>query len=130
MPIIKSAKKQMRQALRNNARNVVTKNNLKKAVKEFQLAVKEGSKNTVELLSKAQSALDIAAKKNVIHKNKASRKKSILANMLKKEVADVKTKEVDSKTVKKPVAKKAVAKVVKKPVAKKSTALKKAVKKA
>jgi small subunit ribosomal protein S20 len=117
MPIIKSAKKQMRQALRNNARNVVTKNNLKKAVKEFQLAVKEGSKNTVELLSKAQSALDIAAKKNVIHKNKASRKKSILANMLKKEVADVKTKEVDSKTVKKPVAKK-------------STALKKAVKKA
>ena len=82
MPIIKSAQKRVRIARKATARNARTKRNLKTAVKTLQAAL-NSNKKSGEALKKAQSAIDQAAKKNVIHKNKAARKKSQLARAAK-----------------------------------------------
>lgn len=121
MPIIKSAKKRVRVARKNTARNVKTKRSLKGALKAFQTAL-TGKKSG---LSKAQSALDIAVKKGVIHKNKAARKKRQLVAAAKK--AGVKP----AKAVKKTTAKVAPAKkaTVKKAAVKKTAVKKPATKK-
>lgn len=115
MPIIKSAKKRVKVAKKASVRNSKTKRTLKTAVKAFHASITGGGKKTSTALSKAQSEVDKAAKKKVIHKNKAARKKSQLAKAAKAASA----KPAAKKTVaKKPVAKKAPAK---KPAAKKAT---------
>jgi small subunit ribosomal protein S20 len=83
MPIIKSAKKRVRVASKAAARNTRTKRNLRTAIKSFQASI------TGANASKAQSALDQAVKKGVMHKNKAARKKKQLAAAAK--AAGVKT---------------------------------------
>ena len=115
MPIIKSAKKRVRVAKKATIRNVKTKRTLKAAVKAFL------GKSTAASHSKAQSALDKAGKKGVMHKNKVARKKRQLAAAAKK--AGVK----HTASVKKAAPKKVVAKkpAVKKPAAKKAPAKKK-----
>lgn len=126
MPIIKSAKKRVRTSQKAAVRNSKTKRSLKGALKAFQHAVTGGDKKqAVENHSKAQSALDKAVKKGVIHKNKAARQKRQLA--AKAKTAAAATKEAPAKKVaaKKPAAKPAVKKVAtkkapaKKPAAKK-----------
>ncbi len=111
MPIIKSAKKRVKVARKATTRNVKTKRTLKSALKSFQSKVTGGSH------SKAQSALDKAGKKGVLHKNKVARKKKQLAAKLK--AAGVK----QSASAKKTAPKKTVSK---KPVAKKTTVKKSA----
>jgi len=69
MPIIKSAKKRVRTAQKAAVRNSKTKRSLRSALKAF--ASGPSSKSH----SSAQSALDKAVKKGVVHKNKASRLK-------------------------------------------------------
>ena len=69
MPIIKSAKKRVRTARKASVRNSKTKRGLRAALRAF--ASSPSSKSH----SKAQSNLDKAAKKGVIHKNKAARLK-------------------------------------------------------
>lgn len=69
MPIIKSAKKRVRVARKATVRNAKTRRTLKRAVKTFV------SSPSAKALSLAQSEIDKAAKKNVIHKNKAARLK-------------------------------------------------------
>ncbi len=115
MPIIKSAKKRVKTSTKAAVRNSKTKRSLKEAVKAFHKAITGGAKDAKKLESKAASAIDKAAKKGVMHKNKAARKKSQLARASKVTVAS------------KPVAKKAVAKkpAAKKPAAKKAVAKKK-----
>lgn len=113
MPIIKSAKKRVRVARKATVRNVKTKRSLKTALKSFHSAV-TGSK-AGDAHRKAQSAVDKAAKKGVMHKNKAARKKRQLAAAAKAAGHKV--------TASKSTAKKAPAKA--KTVAKK-TATKKA----
>lgn len=83
MPIIKSARKRVRVAKRAATRNAKTKRNLKDAVKSLHTAIKGGKKAAGNELNKAQSTIDTAVKKNVIHKNKAARKKSQLAKAAK-----------------------------------------------
>ena len=121
MPIIKSAKKRVRVARKATVRNVKTKRSLKAALKSFL------GKSTAASHSKAQSALDTAAKKGVMHKNKVARKKRQLATAAKK--AGVKPA---ASTKKAAPAKKAAApkKAAAKPAAKKTVAKKPAVKKA
>ena len=82
MPIIQSAKKRVRVAKRATIRNSKTKRSLKSALKTFEAAAKDGKK-PAEALSKAQSELDKAVKKGVIHKNRAARKKKQLAVKMK-----------------------------------------------
>jgi ribosomal protein S20 len=125
MPIIKSAKKRVRVARKAAVRNSKTKRVLKGALKLF------GRKASASSQAKAQSAVDTAVKKGVMHKNKAARVKKQLAAKAKS--AGVKS-EAHKKAAVKPAAKKAApaktakapAKkaVAKKPAAKKSTSKK------
>jgi small subunit ribosomal protein S20 len=85
MPNTKSANKAMRQSRRRNAINTRTKFKFKSAVKETRTLISESNaKDAAESLKKAMSALDKAVKKNVLHKNTASRKKSRMAKALAK----------------------------------------------
>jgi small subunit ribosomal protein S20 len=84
MPIIKSAKKRVKTAAKATARNAKTRRNLREAIKDFKVAVAGGKSEAIAIsYREAVSAIDIAAKKNVIHKNKAARKKHQLAVELK-----------------------------------------------
>lgn len=78
MPIIKSAKKRVRTANKAAIRNSKTKRALKSALKVLTKSP------TSENLSRAQSEIDTAAKKHVIHANKAARLKSRVAASAKK----------------------------------------------
>lgn len=75
MPILKSAIKKLKQDKKRTGVNKVYRENLRRAVKQ---ARKEKSAKAVKL---AYSALDKAAKKKVIHKNKAARLKSRLMKL-------------------------------------------------
>lgn len=119
MPIIKSAKKRVRVARKATVRNAKTKRALRTALKSFTSKVSSGSH------SKAQSALDKAGKKGLLHKNKIARKKRQLAAAAKK--AGVKTAGSAKKTTAKKVAPKKPA--VKKPAAKKAAPKNKTTKK-
>lgn len=78
MPIIKSAKKKLRQDLKKSVRNAFVRQNLKKSLRLFKKNPKEKDFN------KIQKLIDKAAKKNIIHKNKAARLKSRLTKLLLK----------------------------------------------
>jgi len=84
MPIIKSAKKALRQSKRRNERNVAYKNKVIKTKKIIHksLVAKEADKAKADLVVFFK-AVDKAAKKKVIHKNKANRLKSRLAKKVK-----------------------------------------------
>lgn len=77
MPIIKSAKKRVRVATKAAIRNSKTKRALKSALKLFT------RKSDATTHSSAQSALDKAVKKGVVHKNKAARMKKQMATAAK-----------------------------------------------
>lgn len=78
MPITKSAKK----ALRVSQRKAVINRRIREKVRlALKTAREDLSKKQIE---KAYSVLDRAAKKNVIHKNKAARLKSRLMAKAKK----------------------------------------------
>lgn len=88
MPVIKSAKKKLRQDRRKTLQNKSFENLFKKLIKE---AIKTPSDTDIR---KAVSAVDKAAKKNIIHKNKAARIKSALSKLLIKKSKPPKSKEV------------------------------------
>lgn len=78
MPVTKSAKKKMQRDRRRTIINRQIRQKMKAAVKTMR------QKPTKKALQKASQALDRAAKKGVIHPNKASRLKSRLAKLLQK----------------------------------------------
>lgn len=84
MPNIKSAKKRVKVIETKTAQNRVTKKLYKEAVKDFEAAVAENSKEKNELYTKAVSLVDKAWSKGVLAKNTAARKKANLAKMLNK----------------------------------------------
>lgn len=77
MPIIKSAKKRVKQTRKATIRNAKTKRSLRESLKKFTKAP------STDLLNDAQSNLDKAAKKGLVHKNKVARKKRQLAVIAK-----------------------------------------------
>ncbi len=96
MPIIKSAKKQLRQNKRKKARNDHFKALYAESRKAFEKAIKENDAKTARTIfinqkdkdgktvkSGLQSIIDKLVKKNIIHKNNASRKKAKFSKMLK-----------------------------------------------
>ncbi|MEI7682881.1 MAG: 30S ribosomal protein S20 [Candidatus Saccharibacteria bacterium] len=107
MPIIKSAKKRTRTASKATARNTKTKRTFRSAIKAFQASLTTG-KDAAKSHSKAQSTIDKAVKKGVLHKNTAARKKSRLAKAAK--AAGAKTSGTKKAVAKKPATKKAPAK--------------------
>lgn len=83
MPIIKSAKKRMRQNVVRRKRNYIMRSKLsthfKKALKLIKEKKAEEAKKAVTM---AYSIIDTACKKKIIHKNNAARKKSRIAREL------------------------------------------------
>lgn len=77
MPIIKSAKKKLRQDRRRTLVNKRYRQNLKVALKQAR------EKKTKKAVKEAYRALDRAAKRRIIHKNKAARLKSRLMKLIK-----------------------------------------------
>lgn len=77
MPIIKSAIKKQRQDVDRTSRN-------KKYDHEFKKALRDVKKGTAKSLQDVYSKIDKAAKKNIIHKKKADRLKSLASRMNKK----------------------------------------------
>jgi small subunit ribosomal protein S20 len=85
MPITTSAKKALRQNKTRHTRNVVKKEAYKKAVVDFRKLVSAKKLDeAAKALPVAFKALDKAAKTKVIEKNKASRLKSRLAQLINK----------------------------------------------
>lgn len=85
MPTTKSAIKAARQNIRHRKINLVALAKIQKATKELKKLVAAGKMDEAKkALNQVFSALDKAAKKNIIHKNKAARKKSRLSKLLKK----------------------------------------------
>ena len=74
MPNLASAKKRLRQNVKRNLRNQVAKTRIKTETKKALAG--DAS------LGAAQSVIDRAAAKGIIHKNAAARKKSRLAKKL------------------------------------------------
>ena len=114
MPIIKSAKKRVRTAKKATVRNSKTKRSLKSAFKLF------AKSPTAKSHGAAQSKLDKAVKKGLVHKNKAARLKRQASARAKaagvkptkavKQAAPVKKATPKKTAAKKPAAKKAPAK--------------------
>lgn len=80
MPVIKSAKKKLRQDKRRTAVNKRYRDELRSALKKAR------ERKTKKAIQEAYRALDRAAKKHVIHKNKAARLKSRLVKLVKSKV--------------------------------------------
>lgn len=131
MPIIKSAKKRVKVARKATIRNSKTKRSLKTAVKAFAAAVVSKDKKAGEALNKVQSEIDKAAKKGVMHKNKAARKQAQAAKAAKAAGVKPAAKAKAAKPAAAPVKKAAPAKkpATAKPAAKKAPAKKPAAKK-
>lgn len=136
MPTTKSAKKALKQSEKNRSRNRHFSEIYKESVKKLERAVAAKSGNFAELLSEVYSRIDTLAKKNIIHTNNASRKKSAFAKLVKSVPgADAPVAAKPKAEKKAPVAKKAPAakkeaapKAEKAPAAKKAPAKKAATK--
>lgn len=85
MPIIKSAKKKLRQSEKQRIINASEKSKIRTFLKNTRKSIESNEKEaTRELLNKTASVLDKAAKRGIIHKNKSNRLKSKLAKSLNK----------------------------------------------
>jgi len=84
MPIIKAAVKHLRQSEKHRKANRLFKEKLKTAIKDIIKLAKDKNKSEYEKrLPEVVSLIDKAAKKNLLHKNNAARKKSALSRFLK-----------------------------------------------
>lgn len=86
MPITKSAKKALKVSEKNRSRNRHFLALLKESTKAFEALLKSNEKDEKKLseaLARVYSRIDTLAKKNVLHKNNAARKKSSYAKLLK-----------------------------------------------
>lgn len=85
MPIMKSAKKRLRQNAKRNLRNRSYRSALKTQIKDFLGIAKAGKvQATEEELRLTVKTLDKAVAKGILHKKTASRKKSRFARKLNK----------------------------------------------
>ena len=83
MPNIKSQWKRMRKSEEQRLRNKDVRSALKTDIKKFEAAIAAGDKDdAAEKFNVASRALDKAASKGVIHKNKAANKKSRMSKSL------------------------------------------------
>lgn len=84
MPNTSSAKKALRQSLTNKSRNKHFSSLYKENIKSLEKAVKAWEiKEVTTLLSEVYSSIDKLVKKNIIHSNNWSRKKSKFAKLAK-----------------------------------------------
>ncbi|GMU41932.1 MAG: hypothetical protein AMXMBFR23_27980 [Chloroflexota bacterium] len=77
------ARKRVRQTLKRTEANKPFRTRAARAVRDARTAIRTGSEDAGTLVRAAASALDRAARRNIIHPNAASRRKSRLAHALK-----------------------------------------------
>ena len=83
MPIIKSAKKRVKVTEKKTKINKQWKEKYKNAIRDFKEVIDEGNKEKAEdQLQETVKVIDKTASRGLIHKNKASRKKSQFAKMV------------------------------------------------
>ena len=82
MPQRRTAIKDLRKNRTRHMRNLDIKTDLKKTVKKFLSAVKDKKSETRELLKILYRKMDKAAKRNILHKKTAARRKSRFAKLL------------------------------------------------
>ena len=104
MPITKSAKKALKVSLRRQGENLLIKHQMKDKIKGLKIVLGAKKADATTELASAYTALDKAAKKHFIHKNKASRLKSRLAKAANKAGSKIDAK-MTEKATSKPVAK-------------------------
>lgn len=84
MPITTSAKKALRGSKTKKTRNDRNKKNIKEATKKIEKLLKDKKVSEAKkVLPEAYKAIDKAAKRGVIKKNTAARKKSQLSRITK-----------------------------------------------
>jgi small subunit ribosomal protein S20 len=89
MPNLQTSIKDLRQTKRRTVYNDRLRNRIKRATKRFDTLIEEGKYDEAEkTLPQVYKVLDKAAKKNVIKKGNASRRKSRLASKLNKLAQD------------------------------------------
>lgn len=87
MPIIKSAKKALSGSKRKHVFNLRRNKAMNETTKEIKkMTVGKDKKAMEALLPKVYQAIDKAAKRGIIKKNTAARKKSRLVKMIKKAI--------------------------------------------
>jgi len=85
MPIIKSAKKALRQSFRRRTRNLIYKKKIKGLLKEARSLVSQKKINDAKkLLPQIYKTLDKAAKVDVIKIRTAARRKSRITKLINK----------------------------------------------
>lgn len=79
MPNIKSVKKDVIRSRQRQLRNQATKSRIKTFVKKTNTAIASGVAEAItKVISETASVVDKAAKRGIIHKNAAARRKSRL----------------------------------------------------
>ena len=82
------AQKATRQSVKRYARNLSVRRTTRTAIGQARRSMAAGDSDSAEAVRKAMSLLDIAARKGVLHKNNASRRKARLAAALHKMAAN------------------------------------------
>jgi small subunit ribosomal protein S20 len=86
MPITKAAKKALKVSEKKRSRNRRYNELTKESVKTLESLVsaeKKDTKKITEALSTVYSRIDTLAKKNILHRNTAARRKASVAKMVK-----------------------------------------------
>tara|TARA_B100001540_G_C15681820_1_gene585168 strand:- start:119 stop:379 length:261 start_codon:yes stop_codon:yes gene_type:complete len=84
MALSNQAKKRVRQNKKSEDHNRTLRSRLSRSIRLVYQAIDSKDEKASELIQGAQSNLDRAAKKNIIHKNKAARTKSRIDQYLNK----------------------------------------------
>jgi small subunit ribosomal protein S20 len=88
VPNIKSVKKDVIRSRERRLRNQAIKSQIKTFVKKANATIVEGKPEAITaILSQTASVVDKAAKRGIIHKNAAARRKSRLARNAKAQLA-------------------------------------------
>ena len=83
MPITKSAIKAAKQSKVRQSRLLPYKTNMRTMMRKLRDAVKDGKKaDAQKLLASVFKSIDMAAKKKIIHRRNADRKKASMAKLL------------------------------------------------
>lgn len=82
MPQRRTAIKDLRKAHTKHLHNLQIKTDLKKTIKKFMTATADKKADVKEVLKEVYKKFDKAAKRNVIHKKTAARRKSRFARLL------------------------------------------------
>ncbi len=83
LPQRRNAIKALRINQKRRLANLDVKTNLKKTVKKFRLLINQKNKEEAKnLLKTVHKEIDKAAKRNILHKNTAARRKSTFSRLL------------------------------------------------